>query len=71
MKTQAILARAFRSETPLGELEGWLYTVSDPTTGTVTEFFFADGLPGAPVFVHVLKDGEIVEIFEQIERVRP
>jgi len=57
--------------TPLGELQGWLYTVSDPTTATVSELFFADGLPGAPVFVHVLRDGEVVEIFEQIERDRP
>jgi hypothetical protein len=58
-------------ETPLGELQGWLYTVSDPSGGSVTEFFFAEILPGAPVFVHVRSDGEIVEIFEQVERVRP
>jgi len=58
-------------ETPLGELHGWLYTVSDPSGGAVTEFFFAEALPGAPVFVHVLSDGEVVEIFEQIERIRP
>jgi hypothetical protein len=56
--------------TPLGELEGWLYTVEDPGTGVVSEFFFAHGLAGAPVFVHVIHDGEIVEIFEQIERSR-
>ena len=58
-------------ETPLGELHGWLYTVTDPASGVVTEFFFADDLPGAPVFVHVLRDGEVVEIFEQVERSRP
>jgi len=58
-------------ETPLGELQGWLYTVSDPSGGSVTEFFFAKTLPGAPVFVHVLSDGEVVEIFEQVERARP
>lgn len=58
-------------ETPLGELQGWLYTVSDPSTGAVTELFFAETLPGAPVFVHVLSGGEIVEIFEQVERIRP
>jgi hypothetical protein len=57
-------------ETALGELEGWLYTVSDPETPRVSEFFFAESLPGAPVFVHVLVDGEVVEIFEQIERNR-
>jgi hypothetical protein len=62
---------AVSRETPLGELHGWLYTVTEPATGLVTEFFFADGLPGAPAFVHVLRDGEVVEIFEQIERVRP
>jgi hypothetical protein len=37
----------------------------------VTEFFFADDLPGAPVTVHVLKDDAVVEIFEQVERSRP
>lgn len=58
-------------ETTLGELTGWLYTVTDPKSGVVTEFFFAEELPGAPVFVHVLKEGELVEIFEQIERSRP
>lgn len=60
-----------RRETPIGELEGWLYTINDAKSGTVTEFFFAETLPGAPVFVHVLKNGEVVEIFEQIERFRP
>ncbi len=58
-------------ETPLGELRGWLYTVTDPKSGVVTEFFFAEELPGAPVFVHVLREGEVVEIFEQIGRHRP
>lgn len=58
-------------ETPLGDLRGWLYTVTDPKGGLVTEFFFAEAMPGAPVFVHVLRDGEVVEIFEQIERSRP
>jgi hypothetical protein len=55
-------------ETPLGTLDGWLYTVGDPAGGVVSEFFFAESLPGAPVFVHVRRDGEIIEIFEQIER---
>lgn len=58
-------------ETPLGEFQGWLYTVSDPAGGAVTEFFFVETMPGAPVFVHVLSEGEVVEIFEQVERVRP
>jgi len=62
---------AVSRETPLGELQGWLYSVTDGKSGTVTEFFFAEALPGAPVFVHVLREGEIVEIFEQVKRHRP
>lgn len=62
---------SLRRETPLGELQGWLYTVGDPGGEVMTEFFFADALPGAPVFVHVFKSGEVVEIFEQVERLRP
>ena len=58
-------------QTPLGELAGWLYTVPGPTAGSVNEFFFAESLPGAPVFVHVLQNGERVEIFEQVERKKP
>ncbi|MEJ2086655.1 MAG: hypothetical protein P8Y44_13435 [Acidobacteriota bacterium] len=34
--------------TALGELEGWLYTVSGDE-GRVSEFFFADDFPGPPV----------------------
>jgi hypothetical protein len=55
-------------ETPFGELGGWLYTINDAASGVVTEFFFAEAFPGAPVFVHVIREGEIVEIFEQVER---
>jgi hypothetical protein len=58
-------------ETPLGTREGWLYVVGNPAGSTVSEFFFAEALPGAPVFVHVLRDEELVEIFEQVERSRP
>lgn len=58
-------------ETPLGELDGWLYTVGEPGGEVATEFFFAETMPGAPVFVHVLKGGDVVEIFEQLERTRP
>jgi hypothetical protein len=57
--------------TPLGELSGWLYAVGDPSGQAVTEFFFAEDLPGAPVTVHVIKGGELAEIFEQVERSRP
>jgi hypothetical protein len=58
-------------ETVLGRFEGWLYTVDDPSSGTVNELFFAEALPGAPLEVRVLRDGEVVEIFEQVERSRP
>ena len=55
-------------ETPLGDLEGWHYTVEDPEAGTVTEFFFADRFPGAPVWMQTRSDGEVVVELEQIER---
>lgn len=58
-------------DTSLGELDGWLYIVGDPTGKSVTEFFFAESLPGAPVTMQTTSDGEVVEIFEQIERTRP
>jgi hypothetical protein len=60
-----------RRETPLGGLDGWLYTVQDPDSGAESELFFAETLPGAPVSVHVFRGGELVEIFEQVERERP
>lgn len=56
--------------TGLGKLDGWLYTVPDPASGRVSEFFFADSLPGAPIFVHVTLDGEVVQVFEQVGRTR-
>jgi len=31
----------------------------------VTEFLFAEARPGAPVFVRVLADGEVVEILNE------
>lgn len=57
-------------ETPLGLLDGWLYTVQDPSSDLTNEFFFASSLPGAPIVVRVLRDGELVELFEQVERSR-
>ncbi|MCP4664284.1 MAG: hypothetical protein GY856_53550 [bacterium] len=57
--------------TSLGELQGWLYTVRDEETGTVTEFFFAKSLPGAPVEMRILKDGEPFMELVQLERYRP
>ncbi len=69
-------SRATRQEvtrsTPLGELDGWLYTVrgeGDPEQ--VTEFFFARSLPGAPVEMTVTKGGEVVSGLAQIRRQRP
>ncbi|MEE4272296.1 MAG: hypothetical protein V2I67_11510 [Thermoanaerobaculales bacterium] len=66
---RATRERASRT-TGLGVLDGWLYTVPDPASGRVSEFFFADSLPGAPVFVRVTLDGELVQVFEQVERSR-
>jgi hypothetical protein len=57
-------------ETPLGELEGWFYTVEDPDAGTVTEFFFADGYPGAPVWMQVRAGDDVLMALEQVERRR-
>jgi hypothetical protein len=58
-------------ETALGELQGWLYTVEDTEAGTISEFFFAETCPGAPVVFRVFKDGQVVSEFEQLERHRP
>ncbi len=67
--------RATREEvtrdTALGELEGWLYRVTDEAAGTVTEFFFATSLAGAPVEMRVTRDGQPVMALAQIERQRP
>ena len=58
-------------DTALGTLEGWVYTVTDPNQGTVTEFFFAQELPGAPVEFRMLADEEVVMEMLQVERFRP
>ena len=55
-------------ETELGVLEGWLYEVRDPGSGSVTEFFFASSMPGAPVEMRTTLNGEVVQLLEQIER---
>jgi hypothetical protein len=57
--------------TSLGTLEGWLYTVRDEERNTVTEFFFAKELPGAPVQMRTTSDGEVVGELIQIDRNRP
>jgi len=62
---------AVARETPLGRLDGWLYTMEDPDAGTVSEFFFANSLPGAPVDYRVTRDGELVSRMQQITRQAP
>ena len=61
----ATRARADR-DTPLGHLEGWLYRVQGAKG--VTEYFFADDLPGPPVVYR--REGEGLEGFvaEQVLR---
>ena len=58
-------------ETALGELIGWLYTVSNSENGTVSEFFFVEEFPGAPVTMRVLDGEDVVSEMEQLERRRP
>ena len=58
-------------DTPLGTLDGWLYTVRDDERNTVTEFFFAKELPGAPVHMRSSSEGEVVVELTQIERNYP
>ncbi len=55
-------------ETPLGQLDGWLYTVRDQATGSDTELFFAQSLPGAPIEMTMSKDGTVVMELTQVER---
>ena len=57
--------------TPLGELDGWLYTVGDADGGSFSEFFFAESLPGTPVVYRTVQEGKEVARFEQVERSRP
>jgi hypothetical protein len=58
-------------DTPLGTLDGWLYTVREDQQGTVTEYFFAKQYPGAPVQTRTTREGEFVMDLSQIERNRP
>ncbi|MFQ5350875.1 MAG: hypothetical protein ACE5EG_10570, partial [Thermoanaerobaculia bacterium] len=57
-------------ETVLGELEGWLYKVHDPQAETMSEFFFADELPGAPVWMETRRGEQVVLTVNQIARQR-
>lgn len=58
-------------ETALGTLDGWLYVVGEPQRGAVSEFFFADSLPGAPVWMQVTLDGAVVQTMSQETRHSP
>lgn len=55
-------------ETVLGRLEGWVYKVHDPQAETMTEFFFADDLPGAPVWMETRRNQEVTLTINQIAR---
>ncbi len=59
-------------ETALGTLEGWLYTVRDEEADTISTYFFAESLPGAPVYFSVRASeesgGELRMEMEQIAR---
>ncbi len=57
--------------TALGELAGWLYTVTDEEAGTVSELFFAEAFPGAPVEMRLTQDGEVIMEMTQLEHLRP
>jgi hypothetical protein len=58
-------------DTALGPLEGWHYTVRDEAAGTVTDFFFASSLPGAPVQMQTRLNGQVVLEIAQVARHRP
>jgi hypothetical protein len=58
-------------ETPLGTLDGWVYTVEDPQDGTLNELFFATSLPGAPVLMSMSRNGEVLARMAMVERLRP
>lgn len=68
-------ARAQREEatrdTALGTLDGWIYTVQEDDDGTVSEFFFARDLPGAPVEMRTTRGDELIMELVQLERHRP
>lgn len=55
-------------ESRFGALEGWWYEVFNDASETTTRLFFADDMPGAPVWLQQTRDGEPVMELEQIER---
>jgi hypothetical protein len=68
-------AKARREEatrdTALGTLDGWVYTVREDDEGTVSEFFFAKELPGAPVEMRTTRNGGLIMELTQLDRHRP
>ncbi|HXV75796.1 MAG TPA: hypothetical protein VD788_05700 [Candidatus Polarisedimenticolaceae bacterium] len=56
--------------TPLGTLAGWLYRTEESDPGSIRETFFADALPGAPVFARTTEGGRVVAEVVQLERSR-
>lgn len=58
-------------ETSLGKVEGWLYTLRDDDSGTVTEMFFGKGMAGAPVETLVSREDELILAMRQLERTSP
>ena len=57
-------------ETALGTFEGWLYTVNDPRAETTSSFFFADELPGAPLWMETRSGEQATLTLNQIARQR-
>lgn len=59
-----------RRETALGTFDGWLYTVEDPRVETLTVYFFADELPGAPLWMEARSGERRLLTLNQIARQR-
>lgn len=54
--------------TGLGTLTGWLYTVDSPESGELSELFFAQALPGAPVWMRLTQGETEILTLEQVAR---
>ncbi len=59
-----------RRMTPMGEYDGWVYTVRDTRADSITEYFFAHELPGPPVIMIVRRGGggDVVRELLQVMR---
>ena len=57
-------------ETVLGTFEGWLYEVRDPEKQTLSRFFFADELPGAPIWMETRSGENAMLTLNQVARQR-